>query len=237
MKGPNSPAVKAAKAVAPTIKQWAGAYLSTLSFSGSYAKGTAINSGTDIDIFISLTAQTPNTLKEIYNSLYRQVERKGWEPRRQNVSIGISYGNIWIDLVPARIQPGYRNWHSLYKRKSDSWTQTNVAAHINAVSKSGRTNEIRAVKIWRNLNSLDFPSFYLELVVIEALKGRSRTALAVNVLHALEYLSSYLTTTRIVDPGNTNNVISDDLSQTNKRKIAKQAADSVQQQYWENIIW
>ena len=36
--------------------------------SGSYAKGTAIAGGTDIDILISLKSSAP-TLKEIYNSL------------------------------------------------------------------------------------------------------------------------------------------------------------------------
>ena len=36
------------------IRKWAGHYLIKGSFSGSFAKGTAIKSSSDIDIFISL---------------------------------------------------------------------------------------------------------------------------------------------------------------------------------------
>lgn len=117
-----------------------------------------------------------------------------------------------LDLVPGKIQTGYQNYHSLYKRRTDSWTQTNVKLHIDTVSKSGRVNEIRAVKIWRNLHSLDFPSFFLELVVLEALKGKSTTNLAENVLSALRYIGNSLPTVRILDPSNTNNLISDDMT-------------------------
>jgi hypothetical protein len=235
--GPNSPAERAAKAVAPTIRQWARQWLSDLSYSGSYAKGTAVATGTDVDLFISLSPNTPDTLKEIYESLYDRARNEGWSPRRQNVSIGISYGNVTLDLVPGRIQSGYQNVHSLYRRKTDSWTQTNVSLHIDTVRNSGRTREIRAVKIWRDLHQLDFPSFYLELIVIEALKYRRQDQLAANVLQALNYIGSSLPNVRIVDPANTNNVVSDDLTSAEKNRNASQARQSAKERYWEQIIW
>lgn len=72
--------------------------------SGSRAKGTAIDIATDLDLFISLSSTTSNTLKEIYDSLYDCMIRQGITARKQNVSIGITYQNKDVDLVPAKRQ-------------------------------------------------------------------------------------------------------------------------------------
>ncbi len=232
-----SSAKSAADNAATAIRRWAGSQLSSLEYSGSFAKGTANNISTDIDLFISLKSSTQETLKQLYESLFTCASNQGWSPVRQNVSIGATVSGRTLDLVPGKIQAGKQNVHSLYKRKSDSWTQTNVKLHINMVVNSGRAKEIRAIKIWRDLDNLSFPSFYLELSVIEGLKGRSTTNLAGNVLHALNYIGDNLPTKRIVDPANTNNVISDDLSTTEKNTVAGQAKASAGKQYWEDIIW
>ena len=139
--------------------------------------------------------------------------------------------------MPGKVQAGYQNYHSLYLRKRDSWTQTNVAMHVDSVRNSGRLKEIRALKIWRMLHRLDFPSLYLELFTIDALSGRSRSTLAENVLHVLRTVGSSLTSTRIVDPANTNNILSDDLTQAEKQLVAAQASTSARQQSWGSIIW
>ncbi len=138
---------------------------------------------------------------------------------------------------PAKFKPDTRITASLYLRKRDSWTQTNVSEHVQTVRDSGRVMEIRAVKIWRFLRSLDFPSLYLELFTIRALAGRSRTALADNVLYALRTIGTSLTSTRIEDPANTSNVLSDDLTNIEKERIANLAAQSAQEQSWGRIIW
>ena len=230
-------AESAAKTVAPEIRRWAGDQLSDLTYSGSFAKGTANNVSTDVDLFISLKSSTTETLKEVYESLFRRANEQGWLPVRQNVSIGISNSGMKIDLVPGKIQAGFQNVHSLYKRKTDSWIQTNVKLHIDTVTNSARTQEIRAIKILRHLHNLSFPSFYLELMVIEDLKYRSRNNLALNVLHALNFIGDNLRSMRILDPANTNNIISQDLSVIEKNAVARQAKTSAGKQQWEDIIW
>lgn len=235
--GPASQPEKVANVIAPIVRQWAGSTLANLSFSGSYAKGTPVHGSTDVDLFISLTANTAPSLKQIYESLFSLATINGWSPRRQDVSIGITSNDLSVDLVPGKIQSGYQNYHSLYRSKKDSWTQTNVSLHIDTVRNSGRTKEIRAIKIWRNLHGLDFSSFYLELTVIDALKGRSTNSLADNVLHALRYIGNSLPTAWVVDPANTNNVISNDFTQSEKSVLAIQARASANKQQWGQIIW
>ena len=117
------------------------------------------------------------------------------------------------------------------------WTQANIDLHINKVLNSDRLNEIRATKIWRQNHNLDFPSFYLELIVIEALKNRGKNQLSTNFWTVLQYLRDSFKNKRVVDPSNTNNIISDSLSVAEKNIIVQQAITSINQQYWKNIIW
>lgn len=151
------------------IQQWASGYLVSVSPSGSFAKGTANRSGTDIDLFISLQQGTPATLKDIYESLYTKMASVGYTPKRQNVSINIRVNGYDVDLVPANRQDLYSEDHSLYRRKADTWMKTNVVKHISIVAPSMRTEEIRILKLWRAQKCLEFPSFYLELTVLNAL--------------------------------------------------------------------
>lgn len=223
--------------IAPIIQRWAGSQLTDLTYSGSFAKGTGNSISTDFDMFISLRSETQASLSEIDQSLFSLAQQYSWTPRPQNVSIGITLAGRKIDLVPARVQSGFVNYHSLYSRRTGTWTQTNVKMHIETVTKSGRVAEIRAIKLWRDRHGLSFPSFALELGVIEALKGRSTTTLADNVMHVLRDLSANAGTRKLVDPANTNNVVSDDMTDAEKAAVAKQAAVSATKRTWGEIIW
>lgn len=235
--GPQSLAYTAAQQLYLPISSWANRFLLDISFSGSYAKDTAIKGSADLDLFISLAPHTPGTLKEIYDSLYGYLLRIGYTPRKQNVSIGIIYSDLKIDLIPGRKQPGNTNDHSLFRNKAQTWTQTNVQTHIKMIQNSGRLNEIRAMKIWRNLSNLDFPSFYLELTVLDALHGRSRYNLAQNICIVLEYLRDKFVNSRIIDPANSNNIISEDLTYFEKSAVSAAAKNSLTKPNWGQIIW
>ncbi|KRE96469.1 hypothetical protein ASG89_31395 [Paenibacillus sp. Soil766] len=142
-----------------------------------------------------------------------------------------------VDLVPGRIQKGYKNYHSLYKSKADTWTQTNIHKHIDIVKNSDRLDEIRAIKIWRKLNDLDFPSIYLELTVIEALRFGLKGQIAKNLVQVFEYLSKDFTSAIVYDPANSANRISDDLNRIEKGLIAKNASETLNQTSWNYVIW
>lgn len=221
----------------PYIKEWANTLgLVDIKISGSSKKGTAVSSGTDVDLFISITSTNTDTLCDLYSSLFSYMTNKGFKARKQNVSIGIDYNTDQIDLVPARRQGQYGNDHSLYVSKKNSWTKTNIDTHISKVSSSNRTDEIKLTKIWRNSNNLDFPSFYLELVVIDALYNCQIGATDTNFLKVLNFIADSLQSKTYIDPANTNNCISDQISALEKSKIAIIARNSVNQSNWGNIV-
>jgi hypothetical protein len=233
--GPASPVRGVQAFLMPMLREWAGDQLLTVHPSGSFVKGTAIKSGTDIDFFISLSETTTETLKEIYDKLFERLKSKGYTPVRQNVSLNIRVFGYSVDLVPAKRQNVGSNDHSLYVRKAGTWQKTNVMTHIAAVRAANRLQEIRVLKLWRNQNNLDFPSFYLELVVARALAGRSAT-LGANVSLVFEFLRDSFASARFVDPANTNNVLSDELSAAEKQKIANAGRTARATQLWKDIV-
>ncbi|HBR21519.1 MAG TPA: nucleotidyltransferase [Nitrospiraceae bacterium] len=236
--GQGSPAYSAGNAIYPIIQQWARAQLREVRFSGSNAKGTAIRGTTDVDLFISLKDGTQETLKQLFDMLFNKMRNSGYSgARKQNVSIHVNHNGIDMDLVPAVHLGGNTEDHWLYVNKANrERTKTNVNDHVELVRNSGRVNEIIVTKIWRKNHNLDFPSFYLELAVIEALKYK-RSGLAVHFLAVLDYLSNGFSSARFVDPANTTNIISDDLTYVEKRAIASQAGQSRRQQSWGSIVW
>ncbi len=219
----------------PIVRQWAGAMLLGVQPSGSFMKGTANKSGTDIDLVISISHQTSDTLKEIYQKLFARMKEKGYIPTPQNVSINVRVNGHSVDLVPAKHQGGFSADHSLYRRKADTWTKTNVLTHITHVTAAGRLKESRILKLWRDQKKLDFPSFYLELTVINALAQQYGT-LSANVWKVFQYLTAGFQNARIVDPANTNNIISDDLSDAGKTLVKAAAVQTLKAANWGEIV-
>ncbi|NBG64524.1 nucleotidyltransferase family protein [Acidiluteibacter ferrifornacis] len=219
------------------IRSWAGKQLSDIKLSGSCVKKTALKGKADCDLFISLKSDTSNSLSEIYTLLDSHFSNAGYNTRQQNVSIGIKTNGLDIDLVPGKIHSGYKNYHSLYLSKKNSWTQTNIDLHIQNVTNSGRQDEIMLTKTWKDCHNLKFPSIYIELVVIQALKYKTKGQLEKNFISVLEYLRDSFVGTKFTDPANTNNVISDMIFKYQQENIKKAAKSSLDEQYWGQIIW
>jgi len=228
------------------IKSWAGDCLIDIKVSGSRAKGTAIHLASDVDYLISLSSncnENNGSLKGIYDSLHTKLKDNYQNVRKQNVSFRIMLSDLEVDVTPARKYAGNTNYHSIYVSKKDTWKQANIQKHINDISNSTRTGEIKLLKIWRKLNDLDFPSIYMEYLVIQNLlynKSSSSESLANNFNNILSELARdennplFL---KVVDPSNTNNILSDLLDSQEKNKIVAKAKKSLQETTWEKIIY
>jgi hypothetical protein len=236
--GPASPVRHVQAQLTPIIQTWAGDVLLGVHPSGSFMKGTAVHGGTDIDLFISISEACSTSLGDIYGSLFTRLQQNSYTAKKQNVSINIKVGAWSVDLVPGKRQNSGSADHSLYRQRKDTWTKTNVVTHILHVVSSGRQQEIRCLKLWRNQKNIDFPSFYLELAVIQALVGWSSvtSSLESRVQRVFEFLRDSFVNARFVDPANTNNVVSDDLTNAQKLAIAAAAGRARSAPYWEHIV-
>lgn len=228
-----------------TIQTWASSCFVEIKDSGSRAKGTAISLASDVDYLVSLTSgcnENSGGLKSIYDSLYDKLSSNYTNTRKQNVSVRININGLEVDITPARKQTGSIHDHWLYVSKSSTRKQTNIQKHIIDVSRSGRTNEIKLIKIWRELNKLDFPSIYLEYLLINNIllnKSSDISNLGNNVWHVFTELAKDYDnplSARIVDPANSTNILSDLLSQTEKNKIISLAKIALSKSDWNQIV-
>jgi hypothetical protein len=241
-------AARSALGLFPLLQEWAAPCSAEIMLSGSHARGTAIGLAADADIFLSLPESAGPSIKDIYWRLFHWLDHKGLRSKAGDVSIRVKQDGITMDIVPGRTRTartyelsrsralGTRvclpSPHTLYSRKNDTWVQTNVFDHVRLVRDSGRASEIRALKIWRERNRLQFSSLYLELTVIHSLKSRyshakhspsPATGLAGNFRRVLHYLAADFIHARVTDPANVNNVISDHQRPEEKRVIAQTA--------------
>lgn len=225
-----------------TLQSWASSCYVNILDSGSRAKGTAISLASDVDYLVSLTSgcnENSGGLKSIYDGLYTKLNNSYQNVRKQNVSVRINLAGLQVDVTPARKQNGLTNDHWVYLSKSGSRQQTNIQKHITDISQSGRTNEIKIIKIWRELNQLDFPSIYLEYLIVKNILQYKGADFASNAFYIFQELAKDTGNplfARIVDPANSNNILSDLLTVAEKNKIIALAKIAARQQYWENIV-
>jgi len=190
-------------------------YVEPVRLAGSHAKGTNLLDS-DVDIFIELGHDTPASLKEIQRSLAEHFIPFG--SRVRNVSVRVTFEKMTIDLVPARRRD---TCDMLWQARFNTWLKTDIPLQIRYVRDSGLIDEILALKIWRRRHALRFPSFLMELAVIHALKPNRPIAQQFTSL--LRFLATDFPTTRLLDPANSNNVVSDLLTDVERLHIARTA--------------
>ena len=223
------------------LEEWANTCYLDILPSWSRAKWTAISLCSDYDYMVSLTSRCNENLwlESIFNSLYDKLKKHYINVRKQNVSCRITLWELEIDITPARKLPWNTNDHIIYSSKKNTWTKTNIQKHINDISNSWRLKEIKILKIWRELRNLDIPSIYLEYLIIEILKWKSTSALAENVMFILNEFWKNTNNplfTKIIDPANTNNILSDLLTNKEKSEIINSATIASKKPYRENIV-
>jgi hypothetical protein len=229
------------KGLTSDVKSWAGDHYADLFISGSSAKGTALEGSSDLDLFLSLKTTIPGTLEYIFNDLYGTLKNLKYTVRRQNVSIRVWHHGLQIDFVPGKRLPYKQDWHFLYtnRRANQNRIQTNVIQHINDVISSGRINEIMALKIWRDINKLEFPSMYIEMYILKVMSRMwsRKGMLADNFLYLLKEIARNFPNVGVYDPSSTTNTISNDLTKPEKYAIQKAAIRTLEYQYLGDMLY
>ena len=109
-----------------------------------------------------------------------------------------------------------------------------MAEQIRYVRESSCREEILATKIWRRKQGLYFPSFCLELAVIEALEAGHGPAS--RFLGVLEWLAEELLDAALRDPANQSNVVSELMSESEKGRVAEAARISLRAASWKEVV-
>lgn len=204
---------------------------------GGFEKGTANASGVSIDYLASFAPTTQEPIRELYERLYAALERRGLEAVRRDVSVAVIMGDYGVDIIPAKREAMSSDMHELWLTRLGRPVKSDLTQHILNTASSGRREEIRVLKIWRDQQGLDFPSYYLELSVVAALRRRPQGELAANVWAVFGYLESLFPARSILDPVNANNIVSDMLGPPGKDNIRRAALYARRARAWSEIIW
>jgi hypothetical protein len=212
-----------------------GGLLGTFAIGGS-EHGTANLTGRPIGFLYSFSPRVPETIASLYEGMFALFARLGYEPVRRDAAMTLLYKNVPIDVVPAKREAMSNDIHELWISRSKRGVKTSPFEHARHVAGSGRVEEIRCVKIWRDQIGLDFPSFYLELSVLAALRNKPRGTLSDNVWTVLGYLETLLPARSLLDPFNANNIVSDHMDAVGKDAIRKAAGLARSGRAWSEII-
>lgn len=209
--------------------------------SGSYAKHTAINIKFDLDIVAPFTHTQFASLKimfeevfHFFNFTYKPTDSTLKKVRKQGVSIGLIFedqeGDILdIDVVPGREvsiddYPETKRLNLYVNRDGQHSIQTNIEAQINHIKGKNAEREcIRLLKIWKVQKGKRIKSFFIELITIRAFKNTDSIPSGIwnKLKMVMEYIKDYIEIVRLVDPGNSNNVVSNTLTNEQKRQLAR----------------
>ena len=234
--GPEATPERMRRQLTPALKRWGAGHLEGVTVSGSYAKGTAIRGATlapadvDVDLFLSLGPEAPDSLADYQARLAREMRE--YQPMMGNVSVKVLVDNVRVDLTVGR-RGRESDGHTLWQHRRGTWIRTNVKEQIRYVRESGRLEEIRLLKIWRRRQGLYLPSFCLELAAIEAAGEGGAGA---RMTEALRYLAEEFPRTRLRDPANRSNVVSDLMTDEEKWRVAHAARMSLRAESWTEVV-
>lgn len=194
------------------------------SISGSQIRGTAIQNS-DIDIQIRFNKKAGG-IREIRETLEGFLKTKYEDDESVNVrsqehSIGLLFEKGRIDIVPMReIENGQGDTY-IYSQKNDSIKKTNAYKQFTHLTLTDKQKQIiRLLKGWKSNNDLRLPSTIIEHIIQRMFKDESvPRGLDKALLFSIEYLGNNIKSIRIVDPANTNNIISDSITENEKSTI------------------
>jgi len=208
-------------------------------YGGSKAKHTMIRESYDLDILCYFPPEEERTLKEIYQAVSGALGKKYvLQPKASAVRIlslkptsgtGGANGDYHVDVVPGRYIDNKGPNVFIYVSDGEAERmQTNIQTHVDYISVSECREVIKLTKLWRCRHKLPGRTFVFETFVVEELKGsRTKDDIEKSMLAVLEGLRDRVESVRLVDPANTNNVVSDLISEGEKKLIAGAARDGL----------
>ena len=206
-----------------------------IKYAGSREKGTLIAEKYDLDIVCYFPSSEARSLKEIRADVSNHLRKKYALQSKASVERIVSLKGIstpssyHVDVVPGRFIDRSKDVFLHVASGDKERMQTNLKAHIDHVVDSGCVPVIRLVKLWACRNSVDIKTFVLELFAVRALSGSHNKAdLTKSFRQVLESLRDEFGRVQLVDPANTNNIVSQLVDSSAKALIAQAAKTALE---------
>lgn len=215
----------------------------TIRYGGSKMKNTMNLEDYDLDIICYFPRDdTPaETIKEIYDKVLATLGKEYEVNARTTALRVIGAGvDLKVDVVPGRFIDATEKDAYVHQNGGDKkYLKTNLDCHIAYVRDSGRTGEVRLMKLWRTCVGIKVRTFPLELLVIKILKGVRVSGLENRLTYVLTEIRDNIDNIAIEDPANGGNDLSDALDTNTRRALAfaaKSTHQTVENAGWEPVF-
>ncbi len=203
---------------------------------GSSIKRTNIRENPKVKLLVSIKEKDKRSIEEITQWFYNYLQFPEWQAIKKNNQLEFNYKGIDFNIFLAKKKVSTYNYHIMENLKFDQEVISNFNIHTSNVVESNFQKEIILMKLWREKHQLNFPTIYLELVVMDVLRKCNKTNLFSRMIRILDYLRRDFVQDKFYDPSNTYNVISDYITLDDKKKIQQIAKISLTEQYISDII-
>jgi hypothetical protein len=155
---------------------------------------------------------------------------------RHNVALRLRYTPGWhIDVVPGRAVDETYRYARLWASERGCVRQTSLKQHID-LARQGDRQVIRLLKLWKWRHRVPAPSFVLELAAARMRTGCG-ASLEERFERVLRFLAENFETARLVDPANSNNVVTAEIHWSQKAAVADAARASCAAGNWDRVVW
>lgn len=206
----------------------------TIRYAGSKAKGTMIAESYDLDLICYFPSENDKTLKEIHNEVQNALSEKySIEPKASAIRIKKIDNDLetdyHIDVVPGRFVDGDDGDAFLHVTYGEQERiQTNIDTHIAHVKGSGCQDIIKILKLWKVRNNVPIKTFVMEIATVKTLKdSKAKDDLSKSLQEMLTCLRDNMESMRLEDPANSNNIVSEAMSASDKSIVANKAAEAL----------
>ena len=161
-RGPGSALAGIDGKIATLCSAWGSRHIIEVTAGGGFAKSMANRSGISVDYVVWIHAQSEHRIIQVYELMFAAFGRLGLAPVRRDVTMALRVGDFTVDLLPVKRLSMISDIHEIYSARRSAAITTNLYQHELDSHDAGWQDEVRILKLWRDQNGLDFPSYYLE---------------------------------------------------------------------------
>jgi hypothetical protein len=227
------------------LQTWAADCFMGIRDSGSHARGTATSVSSNVKLLLLLSNachRNAGGIRSSYESLHGYLIERYRDVKKHRVSLRLRLNGMDIDITPARMQLGDDDLHTLYQPDGEKILETSVLQHAGDALAAARAAETKLIKIWFDQHGIQWPAIYVDYLVPTKLLANikpEKDSLSLNFMHMIRQLAKRdfnPLLENFEDPANHENLLSELMSDQDKRAAIKAAQQALVARTLEGVI-
>ena len=227
------------------LQSWAQDCFMGIHNSGSHARGTATSVSSNVKLLLLLSNachRNAGGIRSSFESLHGFLIERYRDVKKHRVSLRLRLNGMDIDITPARMNLGETGLHTLYQVDDAKILETSILQHTDDAQAAARAAETKLIKIWFDQHGIQWPAIYVDYLVPTKLLANikpEKDTLALNFMHMIRQLAKRDFNPLLEDfedPANQENLLSELMSEQDKRTAIKAAQQALMARALDGVI-